>query len=138
MRFMYDVPRVGVAVIVRRDDKILMGKRKGSHAEGSWAFPGGKLDLWEELESCARREVLEETGLSIENVRIGPVTNDMFRKDGRHFITVFAISDSAEGAPKNMEPEKCGGWEWFEWNRLPKPLMLPIENLIKNGFNPFD
>jgi 8-oxo-dGTP diphosphatase len=36
-----------------------------------------------------------------------------------------------------MEPEKCEGWEWFEWDQLPRPLFLPIENLLKQSFDPF-
>ena len=35
-----------------------------------------------------------------------------------------------------MEPEKCEKWEWFEWNNLPEPLFLPIQNLLKQKFNP--
>lgn len=29
-----------------------------------------------------------------------------------------------------MEPEKCTGWEWFEWGKFPKPLFSPLESLV--------
>ncbi len=47
------------------------------------------------------------------------------------------ITNWKSGELEVKEPEKCEGWEWIEWDKLPKPLFLPIENLIKEGFNPF-
>ena len=36
-------PKIGVGIIVIKDGKILFGKRKNAHNEGSWSFPGGHL-----------------------------------------------------------------------------------------------
>lgn len=138
MRFMYSVPRVGVGVIVKRGGKVLLGKRRGSHGEGTWGFPGGHLELWEDVEDCARREVDEETGLKIRNIKLGPYTNDKFRKDGKHFITLFVIADYDSGEAEMKEPEKCDGWEWFRWKDLPSPLMDSIGNMISDGYTPFE
>jgi 8-oxo-dGTP diphosphatase len=129
-------PKIGVGVIVINDGKILLGKRKNAHGEGSWSFPGGHLEFNEEVEDCAVREVKEETGISIRNIRIGTFTNDIFEKDGKHYVTLFVISDFASGKVKVMEPEKCERWEWFEWNKLPQPLFIPIQNLLKQRFDP--
>jgi 8-oxo-dGTP diphosphatase len=52
-------PAVGVAAIVTKNGKVLLGKRKGAHGEGSWAFPGGHLEFNESIEDCAKREVFE-------------------------------------------------------------------------------
>ena len=131
-------PKVGVGVIVIKENKVLLGKRRGVHGEGSWSFPGGHLEFNEELEDCAKREVFEETGLKIKNIRQATFTNDIFKEEGKHYITLFLISEHESGEPKVMEPEKCEKWEWFEWNNLPSPLFLPIQNLLKRGYNPFD
>ncbi|RLJ07409.1 MAG: DNA mismatch repair protein MutT [Candidatus Aenigmatarchaeota archaeon] len=130
-------PRIGVGVIVIKDGKVLLGKRRGSHGKGSWCFPGGHLEFNESVEECARREVREEVGIEIKNLKMGPFTNDIFKKEGKHYVTLFVISEYKSGEVRVMEPDKCERWEWFEWKKLPKPLFLPIRNLLKQGFDPF-
>ena len=75
-------PRVGVGAILVRNGKVLMGKRKNAHGEGSWALPGGHLEFGESLEECATRETYEETGIIISATDFIPVssTNDFHRK----------------------------------------------------------
>lgn len=130
-------PRVGVGVFVRREGKILLGRRRGSHGAGAWALPGGHLEYREELEACARREVAEETNLSVRNVEFGAVTNDVFEDEDRHYVTIFMVCDYAEGELTTMEPHTCEVWGWFAWDDLPRPLFLPLENLLKTSFTPF-
>ena len=130
-------PRVGVGVCIIKDDKILLGKRKNAHGEGTWCFPGGHLEFQESWEDCARRETLEETGLQIKDVRFATSTNDIFALEGKHYITIFMVAQYASGEAKILEPEKCEAWEWFDWNKLPSPLFVSTENFFKTGFNPF-
>ncbi len=59
-------PKVGVGIIVRKERKILLGKRVGSHGTGRWQFPGGHLEYRESDADCAQRELKEETGLKID------------------------------------------------------------------------
>ena len=134
---MSDRPKVGVGVIIRQNGRVLLGKRKNAHGEGSWAFPGGHLEFGESWEDCARRETVEEIGLNIDNISFGFVTNDIFEKEGKHYITIFMLADISSGVLKTMEPDKCERWEWFDWDDLPRPLFIPIQNLYNSGFNPF-
>ena len=129
-------PKVGVGVFVIKDRKILMQKRKNAHGDGCWSLPGGHLEFNEEIEECAAREVLEETGVEIKDIKLGPYTNDIFKKEGKHYITIFAISNYKTGNPTIMEPDKLEGLNWFSLDNLPSPLCLPLENLLKTGFNP--
>jgi 8-oxo-dGTP diphosphatase len=130
-------PQVGVGVVVVRRGKVLLGKRKGAHGEGSWCFPGGHLEFNESPEDCARREVREEIGISLKQLRRGPFTNDIFEGERKHYVTLFMIAEYGSGEVKTMEPEKCDAWEWFAWSDLPQPLFLPIQNLLKENFCPF-
>lgn len=131
-------PLIGVGVAIIRDGKILLGKRKNAHGEGEWAFPGGHLEYAEQVEECARREVLEETGLTLSKCHTGPYTNNVFHSHQRHYVTLIMIAESPEGEPKNLEPEKCEYWNWFDWDDLPAPLFLPLKSLVENNFNPLE
>lgn len=130
------LPRVGVAVFVLRGGRFLLGRRRGAHGAGAWALPGGHLEFGESIEACARREVAEETGLVLTNIRLGPYSNDHFVAEGRHYVTLFVLADAPGGEPTLREPEKCDGWEWRSWSELPEPLFLPLRSLKERGFTP--
>jgi len=130
-------PLVGVGVFIIKDNKVLLGKRKSAHGIGTWCPPGGHLEFKEQIEECAKRETMEEAGITIKNIRRGTVTNDIHKTEDKHVITFILVSDHDAGIPEVKEPHKCERWEWFTWDNLPSPLFLPIENAIKDGFNPF-
>lgn len=119
-----------IGVVVMRNDQILLGKRKGSHAAGTWAFPGGHLEFGESVEDCARREVLEETGLKVLSLELGPWVANIIDEQ-KHYVTLFAYVNDFEGELQLLEPDKCEGWHWFSPKELPRPLFPSIESLIQ-------
>ena len=129
-------PLVGVGAIVVRQGKVLLGRRVNAHGEGTWAPPGGHLEFGESPEACARREVREETGLEIANVRLATATNDVFEEEGLHYVTLMMRADWTSGEAVLKEPAKCSGWGWFGWNDLPAPLFLPLRTLVQSGYRP--
>jgi 8-oxo-dGTP diphosphatase len=127
-------PLVGVAVMVIKDRRVLLGRRRNAHGDGTWAFPGGHLEFNESVEECAVREVFEETGIRIKNLRFGPYTNDIFDKEGKHYVTLFIIADHDSGTPIVKEPQKCEKWEWHGWPPEVSPYFLPLKNLLERNF----
>lgn len=123
-------PRVGVGVVVVQQEKVLLGKRKGSHGTGEWSLSGGHLEFGESIEECAKRELLEETGLRALSVELGPWTNDLM-EEANHYVTLFVFINEFEGTPQLLEPDKCEGWQWFEWDCLPSPLFSTVSSLIE-------
>ena len=113
-----------------KENCVLLGKRKGTHGAGDWAFPGGHLEFLETPYACASRELLEETGLKASRILSGPWTHDIFDRD-KHYITLFMFVTDFAGELKVLEPHKCENWEWFEWDHLPQPLFTSIQSLIK-------
>jgi 8-oxo-dGTP diphosphatase len=57
-------PQVGIGLVLLRGDEVLLVKRGKPPALGAWSIPGGRQELGETAEACARRELLEETGLT--------------------------------------------------------------------------
>lgn len=127
-------PQVGIGVFVIRDRKFLMGHRIGSHGEGTWSIPGGHMEYSETFEQTAKREVMEETGMEIENVRFGAVTNDLFESDKKHYVTIWVLSDWAENEPSITEPDKFVDQKWVDIDNLPEPLFAPWHELLKSEF----
>ncbi|WP_411281069.1 nucleotide triphosphate diphosphatase NUDT15 [Gemmatimonas sp.] len=131
------VPRVGVAVIVVRDGRVLVGRRLGgTQGNNSWQFPGGHLEHGESIADCAIREVAEETGLDVTVTGFGPFTNDIFEAAGKHYVTLFVLATAPVGSPRVLEPEKCAEWCWCEWDTIPKPRFLSVQHLLEQRYRP--
>ena len=111
-----------------------MGCRKGSHGEGTWSVPGGHLEFGETIEQGAAREVLEETSVHIKNIKIAGVTNDIFKADNKHYITVWVTSDWKKGKVTITEPDKFLAQDWYDFKTLPENLFLPWSQLQKSEF----
>ena len=79
-------PLVGVGALILRRGRILLAQRGKEPLKGWWSLPGGALELGESLEDAVRREVLEETGLEVECVKLFEVFERIMR--------------DAEGAPE--------------------------------------
>lgn len=123
-------PQIGIGVLLFREGKILLGKRKGSHGAGDWAAPGGHLEFGETPEACGARETQEETGINAGPLQAGPFVSTLFPEIEKHYITLFMLSHHSEGQPELLEPEKCEGWQWFSIDSLPEPLFSPLQTLI--------
>jgi 8-oxo-dGTP diphosphatase len=125
-------PTVGMGVLVMREGRVLLGRRQGSHGAGFYAAPGGHLEYGESFEETARREVREETGLEITNLRLLSVGAYFFeRPEGkRHYVDVDFVCEAPAGEPQRMEPEKCEGWAWYDLDNLPQPLFLVTIKMI--------
>jgi 8-oxo-dGTP diphosphatase len=130
-------PKIGTCAVVRKEGKVLLGKRISKHAGGNWAFPGGHLEYLEDPIDCIRRETLEETGLTVGEVKLWCFTNDLYPEEGRHYITLVYFAEYIGGEPQVMEPQKCGGWDWFDWDNTPQPMMKPCQKMMDMGLHPF-
>lgn len=123
-------PKVGVGIAVFHNQKILLGKRKGSHGSGRWAFPGGHLEFGEDVEDCARRELEEETGLIATSIKKGPWSNNLIDQH-QHYVTLLIFVHEFEGVLQTREPHKCEGWHWFDCTALPENLFEPTHSFLK-------
>lgn len=123
-------PRVGVGVFVVNGDQILLQRRQNAHGAGTWSCPGGHLEFGESLETCATREVAEETGVQVANLRFLCITNDVFAGEGKHYVTIWLAGRHAAGEPRVNAAYEMTDVGWFSWDALPRPLFLSLENLL--------
>ena len=129
-------PRVGVAVIIEHNGRLLLLKRTGAHGEGTWAPPGGHLEFGESLEECAIRETLEETGIVISDVQFVAITNDVFTSEQKHYVTVWVEGTHESGQATVAYPDRVEEVAWVPWNALPEPLFIPFQNLLSGKHYP--
>ncbi|GIX88008.1 nucleotide triphosphate diphosphatase NUDT15 [Caerostris extrusa] len=137
-------PGVGVAALVVNNqypNSVILGKRKGSVGEGLYQLPGGHLEFGESWENAAYREVAEETGLTIKNIKYVYAVNSVVKDHNYHYVTIFMkgeIDESAIAEPVNLEPHKNEGWKWVKWDAIPSEnLFWPLENFRQTGIDPF-
>lgn len=133
-------PKVGIGIMILKDGKVLLGKRKGSHGEGEYAFPGGHLEYMESFEECAKREVNEECGIEIKNIRFQFLAN-VTRYAPKHYVHVGLLVDWKNGEPEVLEPEKSESWNWYELDKPPQPMFKMCKiaiNSYRTGKNYYD
>jgi 8-oxo-dGTP diphosphatase len=118
-------PRIGVGVIILRDKKVLLGLRKGHRSPGYYGLPGGYLEKNENFEDCAKREVLEETGL--EGMSLRPIYLISGSSDNIHYADIIFYASYKDGEPTVRETDRAEKWEWFNIFDLPFPLYKPTE-----------
>ena len=126
-------PGVGVLAILMCKNNVLLGKRKGSHGHGEWSFPGGHLEFNETPEECVKRELMEETGIELNDMTPCDMgyTNDIFYDDKKHYITIYKLFNVNNMIVAEVkEPNKCFEWLWADINNLPQPQFLSVKNYI--------
>jgi 8-oxo-dGTP diphosphatase len=128
------IVKVGVSVIlIRNDNEILIGKRKGSHGAGLYSVPGGHLEYGETFEECCSRELSEEIGVNLSDFEKVGFSEDYFGLNNSKQYTTLYFKKHVDSniKIKNLEPEKCEEWIWVNKDKLPK-LFCDTNNQINN------
>jgi 8-oxo-dGTP diphosphatase len=144
--------RVGVSIIlINENNEILAGKRKGSHGEGLWSIPGGHIEFGETYKQTCDRELWEEIGCDLSDYEYEKIgfSEDFFEKfnggpnyphsldkiELKHYTTLYFVVKVPNNLDiKNMEPDKCEGWFWFDLYNLPSEMFCDSYNQIKTYF----
>ncbi len=90
-----------VAAIINRGGKYLLARRRAdcASAPGKWEFPGGKVEFGEHPEAALIREIREELGIGIGNLRVFCVTSSMNPPGSRyrHIVIISYLADWIRG-----------------------------------------
>jgi len=83
-------PKVAAAVIVRKDDKILLVRRLFDPKRGDWTLPAGFVNANEDPVKAAERECLEETGLNVHVTHLHTLVTGRDHPRGADIVLVYA------------------------------------------------
>ena len=117
----YPEPTAG-ALIFNPEGKILL--ISGRKFNNTYVIPGGHIELGEKIEDALKREVMEETGLEIYDIKLAGLQETIFDPDyheKRHFIYIdFTCRTDTVDVVLNHESES------FVWTPISKAFSLPL------------
>lgn len=114
----YRNPTPTVDIILQRDSKILMVRRKKDPFKGQLALPGGFINEGETAEEAARREAIEETSLEVEPIEILGVYSDPKRDPRKHIMSIVFVGIIVGGSDKAGDDAES--IEWVELGTIEK------------------
>lgn len=118
------------AAILDSKGRLLLIQRLTEPEAGAWGLPGGKIDFGEPSRDAVIREIAEELGVTIILGGLACLTETINSGDGKHWIAPVYTARIISGSPRIMEPDKHGGWNWYELGALPLKLTVPTQQYL--------
>jgi len=107
-------PLLGVGALIFRRDSILLVERGRAPLKGYWSLPGGLVETGELLADAVRREILEETGLRIQPVRIFQIFERILRDASGaaeyHYVLVDYVCKVVSGELRAADDVRRVRW----------------------------
>ncbi|ATU08525.1 NUDIX domain-containing protein [Methanohalophilus portucalensis] len=127
-------PLLTVDGVIILNRKIVLIKRKNEPYRGSFALPGGFVEIGETTEEAVKREVMEETGLLIEILKLVGVYSDPSRDPRGHTVSVAYLA-VGKGEPKADTDAADVGC--FDPNNLPE-LAFDHQRILNDAGDDID
>lgn len=137
MSYTYEYPRPAVTadcIVMTKEDepKVLLIERGHEPFKGCWAFPGGFMNMDETTEQCAVRELEEETGLKVNEIKQIGAYSKVDRDPRGRTITVAYLALVDEPLPVKGQDDAAKA-QWFSIKNLPK-LAFDHEEILRDAF----
>lgn len=123
------------AVILNKNNEILLQLRNKAPEKEYWSIPGGKVEMFETLEEAIKREVKEETDVNVEVIDCLGICNHIVTNEETHWVSPSFLCKIVEGEPKIMEPTKHLDMKWFSLDNLPEKLTITTKDAVSNFKN---
>ena len=125
--------RPAVQCLLFDDNRVLLGQRRGDPTEkggGKYGAPAGHIEEGETIADCARRELLEETGVQATDLSVFCLVEETSASNDHHYLHIGVVVHNWSGEVENIEPDKCVGWEWCARSDLPDPMFPPAQAVL--------
>ena len=141
MAYTYKYPRPAVTadcIVITREaePKVLLIQRGGEPFKGAWAFPGGFMDIDETTEKCAIRELEEETGLRVSDIKQIGAYSKVDRDPRGRTITVAYLTIIDEPIAVTGQDDAAKA-EWWPVDALP-PLAFDHDEIMADAMQLFN
>ena len=129
-----------IVIIQNPQGEVLLQQRQ--YPKGTWGIPGGLMELEETTEEAARREILEETGLTLGQLTLFGVYSGkkylMKAKNGDLFYAVTTVYTTSEyfGDVAVTDHESIS-FEWRSQENFPTPFAKTQADIIADYFARF-
>jgi len=136
MPYTYEYPRPAVTadcVVITTETcpRVLLVKRGNDPYKGCWALPGGFMNMDETAADCAIRELEEETGLKVENVKQIGAYSAIDRDPRGRTVGVAYLTRIAQALPVKGQDDAAKA-AWFPLNQLP-PLAFDHDLIMRDA-----
>jgi len=115
--------KISVGILIFKGDDILFGRAKNKEGKTRYILPVGHLEYMESFSGCANREIAEECGIEIEDIKFHFVS-DTDNYKPKHYVHIGLIAKWKSGIPEVLEPNGVEAWEWISRNDLPTELSV--------------
>ena len=125
---------VSVQLLLEKEDKILLMKRKNTEYEdGKYCLPGGHVEANEEIRKALIREAKEEIGIDIDmqDIKFYKVMNRKVNSNQEYLDFIFKANHWT-GEITNEENNKCEEIIWANKKNLPENILSFIPEILKN------
>ena len=132
--YTYDYPRPAVTadsvVFCNGSDglSVLLIERANDPFKGCWAFPGGFMDMEENAEDCAKRELKEETGMEVRSLEYLGTFSEVNRDPRGRTITIayYAVVEKSDV----IGADDASQARWFPIDSIPS-LAFDHEEILR-------
>ena len=121
--------KVGAGLLIIKEGKVLMTKRKSELGNGEYGTVGGHVEFGEHPMAAAAREAKEELRIEVGSMKFLDCASVI--KYGKHYIDISFTAEIISGIPEILEPEKIESVGWYSLDALPSPIFEPVKKIIE-------
>lgn len=114
------------AIVVDKNEQVLLLNHV-LRSDSGWGIPGGFIKSGEQSEPAVRREIREETGLELENIKL-----IRLRTTNRHIEILFRASPVGTARVKSLEINELG---WFKVGEMPEKMNHSQKQMVEKVLN---